>query len=217
MARPDPVPNTLTSDSIADAALAILDTEGPDALSFRRLGLALGLSHTTVHRHCGNLEGLLDICVDHLAVQLPEIDPGTPWAEATVRRFTALYELLNAHPALVAARRERPWVGERVLRRLVEPSLQANLELGLSPEQSIRVYRQMYLFTLGCSVFVDHSDAATAARRTRTALAGLDRDEFPALTRDVELIVKGVGDHAVFHDGLSNLIAAAEALVPRNP
>jgi AcrR family transcriptional regulator len=210
---PDLGANAPTELEITTAALAILDAEGPEALSFRRLALALGTSHTTIHRRCGNFEGLLDLCVDQLATQLPQLDAALSWAQSTELRFTALNDLMNAHPALVALRRDRPWLGDRVLRNLVEPALQANLKLGLSPEQSIRAYRQMYLFTLGCSVFVDHSDAALAARRVRVALAGLDRDEFPALTHDVDRIVTGVGDPEVFRDGLRALIAATQAKV----
>lgn len=213
MRRQDPS-EPLTLETIAAMSLAILDAEGPDALSFRRVGAALGTSHTTIHRHCGSIDGLLDICVDHLATELPVLDPDLPWAASTEARFVALYDLLNAHPALVALRRERPWLGPRVLERLVEPALQANLSAGLSPEQSMRVYRQLYLFTLGCSVFVDHADPVRAARRTRTALAGLDRDEYPALTGDVEVIVAGVSDHAVFYEGLRHLIDAAIAELP---
>lgn len=213
MTRPAPVTDSLTPDAIAVAALAILDDEGADALSFRRLATVLGVSHTTVHRHCGSVAGLLDLCVDQLATQLPAPDPALPWADATERTFTALYDLLNAHPALVVLRRDRPWTGERVLARLVEPTLQANLGHGLTPEQAIRAYRQLYLFTLGCSAFVDHSEAAQAARRVRTALAGLDPAQFPALTRDVELVVHGMGDRAVFVEGLRSLVAAADAHV----
>jgi len=214
MAGLDPSETSISPETIAATSLAIVDADGPDALSFRRVGAALGTSHTTIHRHCGSIDGLLDICVDHLANELPFLDPDLPWAASTEARFVALYELLNAHPALVALRRQRPWLGPRVLERLVEPALQANLKAGLTPQQSIRAYRQMYLFTLGCSVFVDHSDPARAARHTRTALAGLDRDEYPALTNDVEVIVAGVSDHAVFCQGLRHLINAAMAELP---
>ena len=214
MRRQDLSENSLTLETIAIASLAILDAEGPDALSFRRVGAALGTSHTTIYRHCGSLDGLLDICVDHLATELPQLDPDLPWAASTEARFVALYDLLNAHPALVALRRERPWLGPRVLERLVEPALQANRKAGLTPEQSIRAYRQMYLFTLGCSVFVDHTDTARAARLVRTALAGLDHEDYPALTSDVEVIVAGTSDHAVFYQGLRHLIDAAMAELP---
>lgn len=101
----------LSPEAIARAALAILDADGPDALSFRRVGAALGTSHTTVHRHCGSLEGLLDLCADHLAGGLPSVEPGLDWAESTRQRFTALYELWTAHPALLTARRGLPGPG----------------------------------------------------------------------------------------------------------
>src|SRR5215469_15236819 len=109
MRRPAADPALLTPEAIAAAALDILDKEGPHALSFRRVGAVLGTSHTTVHRHCGSLEGLLDLCADHLAADLPHIEPTLSWAESTELRFTALYELWSAHSALVTLRRGRPW------------------------------------------------------------------------------------------------------------
>jgi len=50
-------------------------------------------------------------------------------------------------------------------------------------------------------VFVDHTDTARAARLVRTALARLDHEDYPALTSDVEVIVAGANDHAVFYQG----------------
>src|SRR5580698_1571449 len=146
----------LSPEAIAQAALAILDAEGPDALSFRRLGATLGVTQTTVHRHCGDTEGLLDMCVDYLARSLPEAGPSLPWAAATEMLFVALYEIMTAHPALVVLRRGRPWLGSEVLARLVEPVLEANLAAGMTPREMIVAYRQMYLYTLGCAAFVDH-------------------------------------------------------------
>ena len=101
-------PESLTPEAIAVAALDVLDKEGADALSFRRVGAVLGTSHTTIHRHCGSLEGLLDLCADHLAAGLPDIEPTLSWAESTELRFTALYELWSAHWALLMLRRGRP-------------------------------------------------------------------------------------------------------------
>lgn len=112
----------------------------------------------------------------------PDPDPALAWADATEQLFTALYKVMTAHPALVALRRGRPWLGGEVLARLVEPALQANLKAGMTPRQMIVAYRQMYLYTLGCAVFVDHQNPAAAVRRTRTPLAALDPAEFPALT-----------------------------------
>lgn len=211
MHRPAIDPEFLTPETIAAAAMEILDKEGPDALSFRRVAAALGTTHTTIHRHCGNFDGLLDRCADHLAADLPEIEETLEWATATERRFTALYEMWTAHSALVTLRRGRPWSGPNMLSRFVEPALRSNLEAGMTPHQMIQTFRQMYLFTLGCS----STHAAYSSREARTIIAALDPDEFPVLTTHIYLIAGGVAERDVFRAGLRNLIAAAEETVVR--
>lgn len=198
----------LTPDTIADAALRVIGDEGPDALSFRRLAAELGVTQTTVHRHCGDTAGLLDMCADRIAADLPDLPPGTPWADATEQRFTALYELMVRHPGLVALCRGRPWLGPRLLARLVEPSLAANRAAGMTPRHMILAYRRMYLFTLACAGLVDHRDPNRAVARARTAFAALDPDEFPTISGELPAILDAVVDHEVFHGGLRHLITA---------
>jgi AcrR family transcriptional regulator len=205
MAHPAVPAQFLTPEAIARAALAILDEEGPGALSFRRVGAALDTSHTTIHRHCGSLEGLLDLCADHLAEELPDIAPALDWATSTELRFTALYEVWTAHSALVSLQRGRPWSGPRMLSSFVEPALRSNLEAGLTPGQMIQTFRQMYLFTLGCSM----THATYAPRQAAAIIAGLDPDEFPVLTGHLDVIVGSVVERDVFRLGLRNLIMAA--------
>ncbi|NGO69668.1 TetR/AcrR family transcriptional regulator [Streptomyces boncukensis] len=199
-----------TPEAIARAALDLVDEEGPQALNLRALAERLGVSHTTVHRRCGStLAGLVDLCTDHLAAQLPRVPPGTPWAEGTRIRFTALYELLTRHPGLVALRGARPWLSRELLARLVEPQLAANIAAGMAPDRAVAGYRQMYLFTLGAAGFVEHRDPAGATARTRTALAALDPGEFPVLTGHLDAVLPALTDHEVFTTGLHALIEGA--------
>ena len=87
MVRPPPTRRAPAASpdgaAIAEAALRVLHEGGPHALSFRRVAALLGTSHMTVHRHCHNLEGLLDLCADHLAATLPEIDRTRPWSRCS--------------------------------------------------------------------------------------------------------------------------------------
>ncbi len=195
---------------IAEQALLIVDEQGPGTLSFRTLAAKLGISVASLQRRCTDLAGLLDLVTDHLAAGLPEIPPGADWATATETRFTALYELLTAHPGLVALRGSRPWLGPQLLKRLVEPQLADSLAAGMTPQEAITVYRRMYLLTLGSASFVDHRDPKAALAATRTALAALDPEEFPALTGNLRAILPAVVDHEVYYGALRQLLHAAD-------
>jgi AcrR family transcriptional regulator len=211
MARPSLGEDSLSLDVIARAALRIIDSEGADALNFRRLGKELGVAHMTVYRRLADLKVPLDGCVlDYVVGTIPQLDPEASWADATEARFTALYEIIVAHPGIVAMRRGGPWLGPRVMQKLIEPQLAANLAAGMTPDQMVRAYRRMYLFTLGCACFTDHATPDAVVNRTRAALAALPPEHFPAATGNAEAILKGVVDHEVFYGGLRQLIRAAD-------
>lgn len=210
MPRHSPSLDLATPERIAETALLIVEQEGPGALSFRTLAARLDVSHATLQRRCTDLAGLLDLCTDHLAAQLPAIPAGTDWATATEARFTALYQELTAHPGLVALRGARPWLGPQLLKRLVEPQLADSLAAGMTPEEAITAYRRMYLLTLGSASFVDHRHPKAAQTATRTALAALDPEEFPVLTGHLAAIVPAVADHEVYYGALRHLIDAAD-------
>jgi AcrR family transcriptional regulator len=199
-----------TPQRIAEQALLIVDQDGHTALSFRTLASALGISVASLQRRCTDLAGLLDLVTDHLAAQLPDIAPGTAWAEATEQRFIALYGLLTAHPGLVALRGCRPWTGRQLLKRLVEPQLADSLAAGMTPTEAIVTYRRLYLLTLGSASFVDHRDPKSAQAVTRRALAALDPEEFPVLTGNLAAILPAVVDHEVYYSALRQLIHAAD-------
>ncbi|MET9851566.1 TetR/AcrR family transcriptional regulator [Streptomyces sp. NPDC006450] len=197
-----------TPETIAAAALRILDEEGPAALSFRALAERLDVSHATVQRRCTDLAGLLDLCTEHLAAQLPEIPAAVGWAEATEQRFTALYRLLAAHPGLMILRGGRPWLGRQLLARLVEPALADSVAAGMTPAEAMTAYRRMYLLTLGSAAFVDHRDPAAATAASRAALAALDPAEFPVLSGGLADVLPALTDHEVYYGALRQLIEA---------
>ncbi|MFF7098195.1 TetR/AcrR family transcriptional regulator [Streptomyces rubradiris] len=202
--------NRATPQRIAEAALLIVDRDGPQALSFRSLAAALDISLASLQRRCTDLAGLLDLVTDHLAARLPDIPPGTDWATATRARFTALYELLTAHPGLLVLRGSRPWLSLQLLQRLVEPQLADSLAAGMTPEDAIAAYRRMYLLTLGSASFVDHRDPRAAQTATRHALAALDPEQFPVLTGHLAAILPATTDHDVYYSALDQLIRAAD-------
>jgi AcrR family transcriptional regulator len=210
MARPAPSEASLTDAAVATTALAVIDREGHEALSFRRMAVDLGTSHTTVHRHCGSFDGLLDICADHLASGLPLVDASLPWAEATRQRFGALFEVLVAHPGLAVLQRGRPWLGEQMMRRFSEPAMAESLAAGMSATEAAEAHRELFMFTTGGAL----TYATYDTRAGRRAVAVLDPAEFPAITSHLHELTDDAPIRTSFHQGLGHLIAALAPTAP---
>lgn len=81
--RPSAPPKTpLTREAIVDAALRVLDREGMDGLSMRRVGEELGTGAASLYWHVRNKEELLQLLFERAMgeIDLPTPDP-TRWRE----------------------------------------------------------------------------------------------------------------------------------------
>lgn len=108
--RPRGRPKKVTTGEIADAALALLDAEGLDAVSFRRVAGELGVSHMTLYSYLDSKDALLDAMVGR-ALEVPELaNPNGPWHES-LREV-----LVEMHDALVA----RPGIAELILTQALD-------------------------------------------------------------------------------------------------
>ena len=67
----------LARERIVEAAVKIIDDEGLEALSMRRLGAALGVNPMAAYYHVPNKAALYDLVLEALmaAVDLSRIDP----------------------------------------------------------------------------------------------------------------------------------------------
>ena len=65
----------LNRERILDTALALVDEEGIEALSMRKLGQALGYEAMSLYNHVANKDDLLDGILD---LVLAEMDPPDP-------------------------------------------------------------------------------------------------------------------------------------------
>ncbi|MEU4980576.1 TetR family transcriptional regulator ActII [Streptomyces sp. NPDC021969] len=88
----------LTQDRIVVTALGILDAEGLDALSMRRLAQELKTGHASLYAHVGNRDELLDLVFDMVLteVDVPEPEPGR-WAEQVKEMCRSLRRMFLAH------------------------------------------------------------------------------------------------------------------------
>lgn len=107
---------SLTRDQIVDAAIRILDAEGPDALSMRRLGAELDAGATSVYWHVKGKAELLDLVADRVIGEvfagLGTTDTWRAWMAAFAR---SMRRVLLAHPGVAPVVGRRATAGPNAL------------------------------------------------------------------------------------------------------
>ena len=106
---------TLDREGIVLAAIQIIDAEGADALSMRRLGVELGSGATSVYRHVRDKEELIGLAFDAITGEIPLPEEGTPWDDALVAAAHGLRELFQRHRGFVLVIGRRAAVGPHTL------------------------------------------------------------------------------------------------------
>ena len=120
----------MSRELVLATALAIIDQDGIDALSMRRLGHAMGRDPMSLYRYAANktdlLDGVAELVLDQLTVDTTDDD----WAAQLRTVARAFRRLALAHPQIVPLLVTRPLATPLALRPLgtLRP-LEATLEL----------------------------------------------------------------------------------------
>ena len=99
----------LSRDAIVDAALAILDTDGVDALTIRRLGQELGTGSATLYWHIAGKDELCELVYDRIMgeIELPDPEPSR-WQEQLKDIARQAYRAMLSHNDAVRLSIGRP-------------------------------------------------------------------------------------------------------------
>ncbi len=80
------------------AAVALADRGGNEALSMRKLGQELGVDAMALYRHVRDKDDLLDGLVDVIVREIEEPSPGDDWQTALRQRAMAARRVMLRHP-----------------------------------------------------------------------------------------------------------------------
>jgi AcrR family transcriptional regulator len=144
----------LSPERIVAAAAALVDREGAEALSARRLAAALGCEAMSLYHHVPNMGGLLDAVVDDAlgAVPLPPADAADPGRQ--LRAMAGAYlKLAATHPhrfRVLGARRWRTPAELAYQSRMIELLVSA----GLKPRAALRAARVLLVYVNGAGLAI---------------------------------------------------------------
>lgn len=174
----------LTREQIIEQALAIVDSDGTESLTMRRLGHALGVDPMAVYHHLPNKAAVLDGIVELLwdGVRLPPTTQGERWQEVLAGVFTAFRTRLLEHPRAVPILGTRPSVTPALF-RMVEAVLQRLETAGLDGKDAMQLIDCLSGFTIG-KVLTETSELTGGhTEHVGAALASLGPQTHPTLLR----------------------------------
>ena len=100
MQAPSPPHRALSTDAVVDAALAMADAGGLDAVSLRRLASTFGVTPMALYRHVTDKDHLLDLMAGRVLDELDvRTERGSTWQDDLRRLGNSFLALVAAHPA----------------------------------------------------------------------------------------------------------------------
>ncbi|MFI6870753.1 TetR/AcrR family transcriptional regulator [Nocardia sp. NPDC050406] len=164
----------LNQEQIVAEAIALLDSEGLDALSMRRLGTRLNAGATSLYTHVANKEELLELAVDEIfgEVAVPQRPSAESWRADMIAIGHSMRDTLLRHPWMpaVVSTAGLVYLGPNVM-RLSDATLEALELAGFSDEQADRAFNALFAYVIG-------STTTEAAMLTTVARSGLSERQW---------------------------------------
>ncbi len=179
----------LSKGAVVEAALALGDAVGLEALTIRRLATDLGVTPMALYWHFRSKEELLAALGDRVWAEIDsDIDPAASWPAQVRGLLESLVQMLRAHPCasqlLLSGEKLH---GEAAL-RVTETALAALARGGFEPAQASEVASRAMWTALtlvmsepGYDPALSPAERAEQQRQARIRLAMLPPDEFPHL------------------------------------
>lgn len=91
----------LTRDRVIEAAMRVMDAEGLEAVSMRRVAREVGVEAMSLYHHVEDKEDLLDGICERVMAEFDFPEPVDDWVENCRRGARAWRNLLQAHPSVM--------------------------------------------------------------------------------------------------------------------
>lgn len=202
----------LSRQRILEAAVGLVDREGLEALSMRRLGAELGVEAMSLYNHVPNKEAVLDGMVEVLLAGVRiSFDDEDGWEERVREVLRSFRGLARAHPEVFPLFAVRPSNASRVV-GLLPVFLEAMRGSGFDVRTSLRAFRTLSSYAIGYAL------AEVRGTVTRSARGRDDSRDLPGqdtrLSEEAPLL--GEADHDdEFEFGLDLILAGLQEYITR--
>ncbi|MEV5651081.1 helix-turn-helix domain-containing protein [Nocardia sp. NPDC052254] len=200
-------PRRTSREQILTAARRLIDADGWEKLTIRRLAAELGVGAPTLYHHVRDKDDLLlQLLNEHTSrIERPPL-PADPGARIMVAA-TTMHDVLAAWPWAAEVLTSDGFVGllDEPSLWMVEAIVSGAIDSGATPEQAVDVFRGIWCFTVGEVLVRAHTDRQRAAVDRYLDLTGFDPGSLPTLAAIAEHW-PGLAARDIYPDGLRALI-----------
>jgi TetR/AcrR family tetracycline transcriptional repressor len=209
--------NSLNPALVVERALAIVDAEGLDALTIRKVADAFGVTPMALYWHFANKEALLAAVGDAVVSSLRLPDEDLPLEDYLREAMTSLVDAMRAHPSAA------PLVGQQIMqadngRDLTEHFLDKLAVAGFDVERAAAVahYAMQIALTLvsrepGAELGVKPAEREAVLDHKRAMLLALPEDRYPRLRAAADSMIECVNSDDYYRVGIAIFVAGVMA------
>jgi TetR/AcrR family transcriptional regulator, tetracycline repressor protein len=203
----------LTRERIVAVALRVMDEEGLEAVTMRRVGRELGVEAMSLYNHVADKDDILNGIAELVMTEFDFPGDSDDWKEDARRASRAWRTLLKAHPnVMVLLSERRSPISSPDALLPTEHAISVLRRAGLSPEETVRAFRAFGGYIQGfvlmelANMFGEETSPGAAAPWSWD----LPEDTFPMLCSHADFLVH-CDPAADFEFGLELLIRGLEA------
>lgn len=170
-------------DDIEDAALRLIDAEGLEALSMRRLADELGTAFATLYGYVRTKEEILDGVAARVFREIDlDIDPSSSWEAQLSGVLGGLHTAIKNHPGvaeLLAAPRS---LSDATIDDVRETLLGILRRTGLGVGEAVDVITMMISYVVGFTVIEESRERRASPDEQLSRLSHLSPARYPYLS-----------------------------------
>ena len=215
--KPAPARRALSYEQIVEAAMTVLDAEGVDAMSMRRVAQELGTGAASLYAHVQNKDDLVEAVLDRVFSEVEIPAPTGDWRTDLTRLAYATRDALARHRDIAKALWGKVPTSANALRlsdhvygMLRDIGLPDQLVAWASPLLFDYITADAYEGSLYAATFGDVSGSAKYFEELGEYFVALPPERFPTIVGMAKTLTSGGGEER-FAFGLDVLITGLVA------
>ena len=167
-------PEAVDRSTLISTTMRIIDSEGVEALTMRRLAVELGVSPMAPYRHVRSKVELLRIVAADVVSNI-HIEPTGSWADDLLSFFDVFHQRLLGYPGVSSLYAGQAFLSDEVY-EVSEPIIAVLLEAGFPPATAVSLFMACAATTIGSAAL----QSAEEQQRDADSAPTPDPDRFPA-------------------------------------